>query len=367
MIVGLGNYSGGEVLVEGKPYPIRYNPLEFDGWNQLHWTNKFHGERFSLVWFTPELKRQDQMQPSDASDTEDSRASHLAKIHSSKTPFLPPLKYRSNSTDSLVIAEILDNDKGCAYTMDKAPNIPNGFSLKAHSKVLDVGAHIGVFSRYALGEGCQHIVAYEPEPSNFDLLSHNLKLTDSLEQHPTIELHSKAVTNGFKTRTLVRARDQNDGKVNTWRHSLSEYSQYVDRSTKLPSESQKAILDRVEVESVAFFGGALQTGVTFVKLDCEGAEIEILQSPDAANSSAWLDVTHLVVEWSFTKERRVDVFHKMLSNLSSAGFEVYYEGMGSWWDTDANVMWPYPNDCIVFARRKNEQKAGWVKCKAKIR
>ena len=62
-------------------------------------------------------------------------------------------------------------------------------------------------------------------------------------------------------------------------------------------------------------------------------------------------MTHLVVEWSFTKERRVDVFHSMISNLKLAGFDVYYEGRGSWWDdTESNnIMWPYPNDIVVFA------------------
>lgn len=45
LIVGLGNYTGGDVQVEGNSYDIRYNPLEFDGWNQLHWTCPFQGER----------------------------------------------------------------------------------------------------------------------------------------------------------------------------------------------------------------------------------------------------------------------------------------------------------------------------------
>lgn len=45
MIVGLGNYTGGETIVEGISYDIRYNALEFDGWNQLHWTSQFQGER----------------------------------------------------------------------------------------------------------------------------------------------------------------------------------------------------------------------------------------------------------------------------------------------------------------------------------
>ena len=56
MIVGLGNYNGGETVVESTPSDIRYNPLEFDGWKERHWTAAYEGERFSLVWFTPEMK-----------------------------------------------------------------------------------------------------------------------------------------------------------------------------------------------------------------------------------------------------------------------------------------------------------------------
>jgi hypothetical protein len=53
LIVGLGNYTGGELVVEGEERNIRYQPLEFNGWKQRHWTMPFQGERFSLVWFTP--------------------------------------------------------------------------------------------------------------------------------------------------------------------------------------------------------------------------------------------------------------------------------------------------------------------------
>ena len=54
MIVGLGDYTGGELAVEREQHDIRYQPLEFDGWRLRHWTLPFRGERFSLVWFTPE-------------------------------------------------------------------------------------------------------------------------------------------------------------------------------------------------------------------------------------------------------------------------------------------------------------------------
>jgi tRNA U38,U39,U40 pseudouridine synthase TruA len=57
LIVGLGDYVGGGLVVEGKSYCVRYAPLEFDGWKQIHYTQPFQGEeRFSLVWFTPEKR-----------------------------------------------------------------------------------------------------------------------------------------------------------------------------------------------------------------------------------------------------------------------------------------------------------------------
>ena len=53
LIVALGDFSGGETVVESVAHDIRYKPLEFDGWGQRHWTLPFEGERYSLVWFTP--------------------------------------------------------------------------------------------------------------------------------------------------------------------------------------------------------------------------------------------------------------------------------------------------------------------------
>jgi tRNA U38,U39,U40 pseudouridine synthase TruA len=53
LIVGLGDYAGGELVVEGQKMDIRYQPVEFNGWKQRHWTMPFQGERYTLVWFTP--------------------------------------------------------------------------------------------------------------------------------------------------------------------------------------------------------------------------------------------------------------------------------------------------------------------------
>jgi hypothetical protein len=48
LIVGLGHYVGGELVVEGERTDIRYKAVEFNGWTQRHWTMPFRGEQFSL-------------------------------------------------------------------------------------------------------------------------------------------------------------------------------------------------------------------------------------------------------------------------------------------------------------------------------
>lgn len=53
LIVGLGAYVGGEIVVDQVVHDMRYQPVEFNGWKSIHYTLPFVGERYSLVWFTP--------------------------------------------------------------------------------------------------------------------------------------------------------------------------------------------------------------------------------------------------------------------------------------------------------------------------
>ncbi len=368
MIVGLGNYVRGEFVADGESYNIRYDPLRFDRWNQIHSTARFGGEQFTLIWFTPERRK---TQASGGSPRfEDIKANQLVKAHAQTLDTYPPITYRQNSTDALVINEILDTDKGCAYELSPRTWLEitkdivgqdesdAGFSLRGHKAVLDIGAHIGIFSRYALIAGCESIVAFEPEAENLKLLRQNLKLLASTESKvkDRVQVYPYAVAHGEPgIQSFVNARNRTDGSLNTWRHSLEKHSSYVDKEgTKLTSKTQASVLSRSQVHTMPFFGdsGALVPGITLVKMDCEGAELDILLSKDAAQSSKWLDVKQLVFEWSFTKERRVDKFHTAVQNLESAGFVVAYEGRYSWWDTEQNCMWPYHTDIIVFAKRQ---------------
>jgi len=345
MIVGLGEYEGGSLFVEGDTHDIRYKPLQFDGWRQRHWTEEFNGERFSLVWFTPEVKKRRMK--------EDSNAAKIVASHAERIlPEYPPLIFRERSTDALVILELLDLDKGSAYQwsgIDPQWNVtdldPISFSPEGH-KVLDIGAHIGVYVRYALGAGATHVIAYEPEPSNIELLEKNTLQYNKYknDSSSSVIICKSAVAIGEEGPREFILGKESGNKINTWRHSLDGYSHYKDKS-----------LPRVVVNTVPFFGGALEPGITFVKIDCEGAEVDILLSEQASRPESWLDVSHLVLEWSFTKQISIKIFHQAIHNLNKSGFLVTFEGNGSWWNQNksGDEQWPYHTDLVVFAARPN--------------
>jgi hypothetical protein len=51
-IVALGDYEGGELIIEGINTNIKYNPIVFDGKKNLHWNLPItRGNKYSLVYF----------------------------------------------------------------------------------------------------------------------------------------------------------------------------------------------------------------------------------------------------------------------------------------------------------------------------
>ena len=179
-------------------------------------------------------------------------------------------------------------------------------------RVLDGGAHIGAFSEWAKDNGAASILAVEPEPSNAALYRQN---------HPDITLVEAAITDGEDV-TLVVA-------PNTWRHAVEDVTHYNGG-------------ERIAVASTGL-DELLATGVDWVKLDIEGAEMKLLSAP-----RDWKNVERLVVEWSFTKDRALAPFLEALGYLQAAGFTCAYDGRGTW---DQGEVWPGRTDALVFCAR----------------
>ena len=351
LVASLGDHSGLELVLGGGEHgshqtggqtcDVRHTPVAFDA-ERTFWTLPAtatlggEAESFTLIWFTRAKE------PLPLREAAANLAASLA----------PPLQYREGSTDVNVIAEVLG--KRCyAGPLRGDPRWEGvDWSPKGHA-VLDVGAHIGAFARFCLQGGAVSVLALEPEPSNAELCRANVAHTLCVEVRELAVLHG-ASPSGIRESDLVLGRTRSDGVANTWRHALQGLSHYRDDAAGgAPTRAEAAAgsveaLERIRVQTRPLLGadGILTPEHTFVKLDCEGAELEIL---DHFAKGDWLNVKRLTIEYSFTKARSMARFAAAVEALEAEGFTVGYEGKGNWVESFAE--WPWDVDALIFAWR----------------
>lgn len=152
--------------------------------------------------------------------------------------------------------------------------------------ILDVGAHIGGFTRWTLSAGAAKIVAVEPEPENFSLLCANT------EGYP-VRCVRAAVTAAGATALLSRHDGRNTGGHQTGR-----------------------IYGRTDVVQVPAIrlGDLLTPRTTVVKIDIEGAEFEL----DIARTLTGSSVRVLVAELHLTsRAARISHAPQLVSDLQA--------------------------------------------------
>ncbi|MDI6755781.1 MAG: FkbM family methyltransferase [Thermodesulfobacteriota bacterium] len=132
--------------------------------------------------------------------------------------------------------------------------------IRAFPVFIDIGANAGYFSLYAASRFANaKIIAYEPIPSNFEQLRRNL----NLNKNSKIVAFQKAVA-GYSGEAVM-AFDGTDN-FSTFAHIVDE-SNLNDKnnSIKVQCVTIKNIFDDNKLDSC-----------DFLKMDCEGAENEII-------------------------------------------------------------------------------------------
>lgn len=135
--------------------------------------------------------------------------------------------------------------------------LPPPMSIPPDATVVDIGGHIGLFAMFAaLRARRGRVLVYEPESENFALLTENLR-RNHLDR---VRAFNLAVAASAGERDMHYAGDARG----TVAHSLFGTS---NRTFRVTCTTLGRILEEHGLERV-----------DFLKLDCEGAEVEILQS-----------------------------------------------------------------------------------------
>jgi FkbM family methyltransferase len=153
---------------------------------------------------------------------------------------------RRRSEDKSLILKILLNRE---YA-------PEGFEIGIHDTVVDIGAHIGTFTitsaRYAR-EGI--VYAFEPVEANYELLLRNIELNKLKNVVPT---------------KMAVAKDTGEREMFVQENATTGHSFHY-RSNRNPvvvdTTSLEAFVDRTGIKRI-----------DLLKMDCEGAEYDILMN-----------------------------------------------------------------------------------------
>lgn len=178
----------------------------------------------------------------------------------------------NNQQDNEIIREILiENQYSIGDKMDLSGN------------VLDIGAHIGIFTKYAISRKCK-VIAVEPEEKNFKLLKINAPEA----------VHIKKAVSSLKEAFL---------NVHEWRGELH-------RLDTVGTPVETVTLDEL-----------IKEPIHLLKMDIEGGEYDALY-----NCRKIEMVDQIAMEYHFG----IDKACKLIQFLEARGFEPLYIKGEAW-------------------------------------
>lgn len=169
---------------------------------------------------------------------------------------------RPNSTDESIIKNVVGDDEYSAKDLISEDDV-----------VVDIGAHIGSFSILANSLGAD-VYSYEPFDSSFSTLFDNCQLNNCAMGM----IHHEAVM-GDRNPRKIHVHDGNFGGNNFYQFATTDV------------ETRCITLDDV-------FEGNHIAHIDFLKLDCEGAEYEILK-----NTAKLDDISIIAFEYVGSERR----------------------------------------------------------------
>ena len=181
--------------------------------------------------------------------------------------------------------------------MLKKYTLPGFLEVHKGDTVVDVGAFVGGFS-IAAASKAKKVVAIEPDPQNFRILEMNVKL----HKLRNVLLINKALWNKTCRMKLHLSRDPTSSSL------LKTRDQNLDKYEEIEAIRLDELASRLGIERI-----------DFLKMDAEGAEIEVLKGTDLGKTKG------VAIDCSPERFGRSPI-HGVKRILERAGFDIRVVG-----------------------------------------
>lgn len=176
--------------------------------------------------------------------------------------------------------------------------------IKPGMSIIDVGAHVGYYSllaaRHAGPEG--RVYAFEAEPSNFDLLTRNIELNE----YQNVVASNCAISNRVGSSTLFLT-GLDTGRHSIYKHDLPQSGTVEVNTTTLDAFMEPMGWPRIDL----------------LKVDVEGAEIDVLEGMDQLLRMS--ESLNLIMELNPVLLQGAGASTAvLLERLAASGFSIHY-------------------------------------------
>lgn len=195
----------------------------------------------------------------------------------------------------------------------------NNLYVKSHCKinpndiVVDIGGNLGFFSYFALCKGASKVYCFEPSSDCVKSIRKNFTLFPNL----VVEESAVTISNG-----MVLFYYNVDSSIQSSIFTPELGDGVMCKSTNLNDYINKNDIPKIN----------------YLKLDCEGAEYEIIESL----SDVYLtnNIDNICIEYHFNTDGRL---RPMLEKLKRCGFNTEAEGGGEVQNTELGVFYAWKN------------------------
>jgi FkbM family methyltransferase len=169
------------------------------------------------------------------------------------------------------------------------------FKVNEGDVVVDIGGNLGLFSYYALCKGAKQVYCFEPSPQCCDCMNENFNFPNLIIEEAAVGINNGEITFNIDTES-----------------SINSSAFYTSGNSQTITCKSINLNDYIKINNVE--------KIDYLKIDCEGAEYEIIESLDEQYLSN--NINKICLEYHLNKNGEVNI---ILDKLKKCGFNINFE------------------------------------------
>jgi FkbM family methyltransferase len=169
------------------------------------------------------------------------------------------------------------------------------FKVEEGDFVVDIGGNLGLFSYYSLCKGAKQVYCFEPSPQSYSCINENFNFINLIVEEAAVGAKDGEVTFNINP----------ESSINSSMFASDENSQII--TCKSVNLNNYIKINNIEK-------------INYLKIDCEGAEYEIIKSLDEQYLTN--NVNKICLEYHLNKNVEINT---ILNKLKKCGFNINFE------------------------------------------